>query len=807
MIFAMDPADKTLRFGRKRKHENDEDEDGDESMARSSFGLGLGFVPTSAMQPTLNDDVRDEPPPPASGSGPSAFGKKGKLSFAQRQMMKMGWKEGEGLGKDKQGRNTAIEANLRPTKVGLGAVKEKSEQEKKEEKRHAALMGETIIDSDEERRKAKKERKKKRLVAGGSSALDSGASTPRQQKAKFLTRTEMEKSGMQVPDVFSQVLDMTGRDRQTITAGSGLMTPTNREPPDSDEVERMKVNERVYAELNSYKEEFDSLAVRKKFLALRVDDDAELLTKGKEKLRTYTEFESLATELYDITISQDMTPMTKWNHVTLKLMGSTAHNPDELAELSVALLAPIMQAYSQDWLVLQEPTQFADELVGLDGILGAAYPGSSDMQRYNEDQVHRNDIHQTRKSTTPYETMIYKLWFPKVLSALKDWDAREPGPILELFQAWNKILPPFVKSQFLENIARKLDETVQKWKPRKHHKYPRDLPHNWLFCWLPHLPTYQTDPMSKTGLVADVKRKWRSVIDHWDLKDGVIPGLLEWKPKLSSRKKGNRSRKDDVWQQLVLNHILVRMGRYLSRYFDMEPSSQRRNLNALADVLLWDGIISTRALGELLVVEVFPKFHSVLYEWLVSPNPNYGEIADWIKWWHAEVLPPEILSLPSVMVEFEKSLTLVNQALVLGEKAAKYHLPRPSTRSEDDAKERKIRKEQEKASAAAALAARDPLPFEKAAKKQQENTFKDVLEDFCIENDYQFIPLRNRTSAEGHPMFRITPRNDGKGGLTGWFILSPDSSVFMAQVPGYAGIQVINEAGAGTALHAFLDGE
>ena len=759
-------------------------------------GLGLGFVPSSSMQPALKDDSKPGSSPPRK-IGPSAFGNKGKLSFAQRQMMKMGWKEGEGLGKDNQGRNTAIEANLRPMGLGLGAVKEKSEQDRKEEKRQAAIRGEKVIDSDEERRKAKKERKK---VGLGSSALDSGASTPRRQKCKFLTREEMERSGMKVPKAFQQILDMTGREQRTLTAESGLMTPNRKESQglDAEAVERQKIEDRARIELNAYYQEHQSLEMRKRFLDLRISEDECALEETKAKLGTYTEFQQVADDLAEVATDTSRTPSLKWQEATVKLtFFKESPHQEEVAEVAVSILHSIMREYVRDWDVLQEPLRFVKELVEVQNLLEVTHRGASEIQNYrNGNPSHvGGGIHRTRKSTTLYETMISQIWYPRVLAALTSWDAHNPGPILQLFQAWKSVLPPFILSQLMDQIVRKLDGEVQCWKPRKHKN--QDLPHHWLFDWLPHLPAQHLDPTSKTGLVTDVKRKWRSVIEHWNLREGVIPGLLDWKPILCPSQgvlgKKDSPRKKDGWHPLILNHLLPRMASYLRRHFDVQPACQRRELYFLSDILKWEGIVSTQAIGELFEAEVFTKYHEVLYDWLLSDDPDYSELADWLSWWHTELFSPEIIRLPSVTAQLEKGLSLVNQALELGN-TAKYHLAKPGSTVDGP----EVGKKEP-----TPPARRDIEVEAMLSEKKRVTSFRDMVEEFCLNNDYQFIRLRNKVSADGHPMFRITARNDGKGGITGWFV----DGVMMADIPGYTGSQVIDEKVYTAALHGFLDEE
>ena len=61
---------------------------------------------------------------------PKLGGGGGKMSFAQRMMAKMGYKEGEGLGKEGEGMVNPIEVKLRPQGAGVGTIKEKTEQYK-----------------------------------------------------------------------------------------------------------------------------------------------------------------------------------------------------------------------------------------------------------------------------------------------------------------------------------------------------------------------------------------------------------------------------------------------------------------------------------------------------------------------------------------------------------------------------------------------------------------------------------------------------------------------------------------------------
>jgi tuftelin-interacting protein 11 len=206
------------------------------------------------------------------------------------------------------------------------------------------------------------------------------------------------------------------------------------------------------------------------------------------------------------------------------------------------------------------------------------------------------------------------------------------------------------------------------------------------------------------------------------------------------------------------------MARFLRANFRVDPAEQEVYLPILNGAFKWLDIISASTIGEVVVAEVFPMWHDALYQWLLLEDANYEEIGQWFEWWADEALPEEIRSLPSVFVEFEKGAALINAALDLGDEVAAL-LPPPSKGS--------------------ALAVDQSLKKEKHHHRHhrhhhhparptpskpdlEEVNFKDIVEDWCQENDLQFIPERKKVHAEG-PLYRITARGDGKGGVLVYF--------------------------------------
>jgi tuftelin-interacting protein 11 len=753
----------------------------------SARPLGNGFTPMSAQGPTLL--VEDDAPATPRAAMPSAFSKarggKTKIntsSFGARMMAKMGYVEGKGLGKEGQGRNVIIEANLRPQGAGLGAVKEKTKQEREEEKRQAKLRGEEVVDSEEEERKKKAARRKKVLAGGVSSGPGSGASTPRRQKPKYLTMDEIKKTapGLNIPDAFTPILDMTGRGKKMLTSSSGLMTPTSgaATTESTEAAENRKLARRAQNDFMAILEEWQSLQERKAYLELQLKQEQQEMEElsaslqGNKAVTTACEAASKPTESGEVDRKADLS--YRLSQIISGLGDANSSLSDsmlpqikeELASLAVAAIHPLFNQYRQLWEPLEEPKPaFVAGLNSIRTLLGLD--------------------HQTKKSyrkptATPYETMMYELWLRTITAAIREWNVRDSDQLIAVLDAWDTLLPPFVRSQLLQDIVRKLEEALQKWQPKKH---THNLPHRWIFPWLPYLPATHLDPKSSTGLVADVRRKFRQLIDAWDFKRGVVPGLKQWKEVLRPAAAAGHAR--DMWSPLVMNHLLPSMARYLRTHFRVDPQDQAPYLDVLDKLFGWLEVVRPSMLGEVLVAEVFPMWHDALYQWLLLEDANYEEIGQWFQWWQDEVFPDEIKALPSVAAEFDKGTAMIERALDLGERVREGLRPPekgPALKTRDTKREERREKEKEREKAA-----QEELAAAQAAKKPEEITFRQAMEEWCQNHDLQFMPERNKVHAEG-PLYRIS----GPEGKRGILVYFKGNSLF-AQVKDRSPIEIRRE--------------
>lgn len=623
-----------LRFaaGERMRDENAQKE----ASTRPSFKTS--FVPSSALDPVLketkngNDTPRNKPQV-------SAFSSKGKInakSFGARMMAKMGYVEGKGLGKEGEGRNIIIEANLRPQGVGLGAVKEKTEQERQEEKRQARLRGEEVVDSEEEEKK-----KRKKKARGTAAAYSSGGSTPMRQRTKYLTADELKKKapGLHIPDAFAPILDMTGPGGKLLTSTSGIMTPSSGVPESNEVIEARKLAKRAQADLLAFSEEWRNLEGRKTWVNL------ELRQREQEIEDLRSDFERLQT--FATVVTERLVDATEWDQVISALQTAVdlGSANDAIADIAVAAIHPFLR--SSDWDPMTEPSRFASDLRKLSGLLMKSANTNQSVHKWNSSANQDDGVYRTHhKATTPYETMMYKNWLPRVLTALRSWDPLNPTPMLDIMDNWKDLLPPFVRAQLVDNVARKLETAVSDWNPRKK-RQSHHLPHTWLFPWLQYLPPYHLDPKG-TGLVADVRRKFRHLIDAWEFERGVVPGLTQWKDVLG-----------DQWRPLIMSHVLPSMGKYLRTNFRVDPAEQEPYLPILVGIMKWSHVLGDAVLAEVLVQDMFPMWSSRLREWLALDEADLGEVADWYSWWRG-VLLKDMAEVKAVRVELDRGLQLVN---------------------------------------------------------------------------------------------------------------------------------------------------
>ncbi|CAI6320110.1 unnamed protein product [Periconia digitata] len=381
-------------------------------------------------------------------------------AFALKMMNKMGYKGG-GLGKDGEGIAAPIEVKVRPTKAGVGVVKEKTIAQIQEEKRRARMNGEKVESSSEDERP--KRRKPK------ASAATSGASTPTVRPRK--TVYALEEAGIHVPQ---SILDYTTNQARTTTT---LSLRGTEQPFQSS------AQSKAYMELNAFMDEVETL-----------QSDTHSIEQETENL--VAELQALSTQSVQLqdTISRlaDLHNTSDWSKLVQGLKSMSLSEKE-----AVALLHPKFSQAVVAWDPSQGPLEeVALSLIELADIVN---PRSQGERR--------------PRSTTPYQSMML-IWWSRFHSALiKDFrpDSSTASAFLLAIEVWLPVLKgvPFIYHRVIREVKRMTSDVIQVWNPRKAKSLPQ-----WILQYLPYF-----DPLP------DLKPKLRILLQVWPLGRGLLPGI------------------------------------------------------------------------------------------------------------------------------------------------------------------------------------------------------------------------------------------------------------------------------------------
>ncbi|KAL4808324.1 GC-rich sequence DNA-binding factor-like protein-domain-containing protein [Aspergillus unguis] len=699
------------------------------------LGMGSGMGRGRGRGLGMGQDARNN-----NATKPAASNGSGGSSFGARMLAKMGYVQGQGLGSSGQGIVNPIEAQARPQGIGLGAVREKSKNARTEEKRAAALRGESVEESSDEEFKRKKRRQQRK----GGERTDGGPRPLAKKKPQFRTAREIEAdmAGLEVPNVLKSLIDATGKEQRVLDSTAGLMAPL--EFVNTEQSEAYKIERRARQDLEAFADEWKGLTERKQYIE---QDEAQIVDQLDTNQRQIDQLTALVAAFGALEIIPEEnsgSPQTKLDYVTdqlesLEIQYRAEIDEYRLWETAVAAIHPIFREAMEEWEPLTAPTYLVSNLRRLQPLLS---------RKASDEQVTR------RSSTSPYETMIYTLWLPRVRSALlNDWDVFNPSPATTLIVSWKELLPSFVYANVLDQlVVPKLTNTLKSWKPKRSSSSSSSQSQQnsrvpwWLFTWLQYIDERHTNPKQATGLMSDAKRKFRTVLDTWDLSAGPIRGFDLWKDALSSE-----------FDTCLRNHLLPRLAAHLRNDFDVNPQDQ--DLTPFETTLKWKDWFQPNVLGLLFVAEFFPKFHHILYIWLTN-DPNYEEVAEWFTWWRSQ-FPAEINDLAIIDEEWNKALRTMDLAAQLGDRAAT-DLPAPSTSTTSSTKQAKQTTSLPQSQAPQPSA---PEPQPRKPKTVEEVAFKDILESWCTEEGLIMLPLREAHPQNGQPLFRITASATGKGGV------------------------------------------
>ncbi|XP_031487475.1 septin and tuftelin-interacting protein 1 homolog 1 [Nymphaea colorata] len=604
---------------------------------------------------------------------------------------KMGYKKGEGLGKNAQGIVAPIEAKLRPKNMGMGFNDFKEA--------NAGLPPLPALEERDSKASAtvSESRPRERLWSRHN----------RGRKKEYVTPEELlAKKQDTGPEVVQKVLDMRGAQVRVLKNLENLneedMAVEERVPmPELQHNVRLIVD---LAEADIYKIDRE-LRQEKETMAVLVKEKERLReTEGRQKQQLGIMVEILGT-------IRKVREENLTGSLTLKSLASTfgdlkkRYKDDyklcNLSCIACSFAVPLLIKVFQGWDPLLNPSKGLDLMPVWKTLLHGEEP--IDYGTYDNSEANMN---------SPYTELVMEVIFPAVrISATNSWEPRDPEPLLGFLESWHELIPQPVLHNILDTIVMpKLATAVDSWDPRR-----ETVPiHVWLHPWLPWLGQ-KMEP-----LYHPIRYKLGNVLHAWHASDASAFAMLSpWRTVFDPNN----------WEQLVVRYIVPKLISALQE-FQINPANQK--LDQFYWVMTWTSSIPIHHMVAILETGFFSKWLQVLYHWLCS-NPNFEEVMQWYLGWKG-LFPQELLANERIRYQLNVGLNMMTQA------AEGAVVVQPGAR-ENVSYLRITEQRQFEAQQQAAYAQQQSVG---TANGVPESNLKEFLETYARDNDIKFLPKVGR---------------------------------------------------------------
>lgn len=685
-------------------------------------------------------------------------------SFGAKMMAKMGWEAGTGLGASGQGIVTPVESKLRPkgaVGIAYGGFKERTKQAIAEDRRRGKKVSDDE-DEDRPRRRGKKQ-------GGGEEGRDKSEAWKKKSKPKKVAVEHksyeeiVREAGLETPAVHQAgvgpIIDATGATLREVSSISAVSwTPST----DTTRIPEIRHNLRLMVDMTKHDllglaREGKTLEEKRRKgrleevrLAKRVKEEAELIRRLGEMKLVVEELATVAKTAQRTSMAQASSDYEANGEgpSSLELFSpfverftrdfSSEYDGYKVDEVLVGAMAPLFRAELAGWRPLEEPRKWTSTLSQWKDALKMSGREKEEETAlatfYGVPPARETVAANVVQAMTPWEALLWHAWLPKIRSAINnDWDPTDAPSAVALYEAWFDLIPPFMQDNILDQlILPKVQRAVSTWKP--HSSAGTSSLHAIVFPWLPHVGLRMEE------FLGDPRRKVRNMFKAVDISRGVPEDLMAWKQIFDASQ----------WEDLVLKYIVPKLGATLREDFRINPRNQ--NMDPLNWVLEWftQGVIRGSIMGQLMAKEFFPKWLETLHRWLITPKASYEEIVQWYTFWKG-TLPAEVTVLPAVQEGFHNGISLMSEWASMDE-SQRVNLPKlwlatPALRPQAP-------------TTAAAAAAKKAT-----AARVLESSFKSIVEEYAAEHELLFMPTGKVHERSRVPMYRVTARMDGKGGV------------------------------------------
>lgn len=438
--------------------------------AHPKFSSGINFTPSQVDSPlsrTQSPQSRNESPEPsgrpglgvpqmaarnnsfrqASATPPPVHREFAKFAthgtgFGLKMLQKMGWQMGKGLGAEGEGIINPIETKQRPTRMGIAfkGFDERTKQHKEEAVRRGEVVSDEEMDEVPVMAKKRRDAWKKDALTPAAEKADE-PSKPRKPKVVYKTASEIINESTIAQPAAQKIIDMTGPAAREISSLAQIRSQSPTMMETSTRLPELRHNLRLIADLSL--SDLDHLTREKRLAEVRAQNLGQEREQLQQRIETdnnemkrVDELQRLGREIEAISKSAlatgafeqgDITALFGEHFTLLETRYAEEYKAFGLDAMIVSVWAPILKYGCARWDVLSNPSWASDLVSRWRRLL----PCNNDASR-NDDSMdvdggissrqrngRRGAANEPALLMTPYESMMFTIWLPKVRSAIK----------------------------------------------------------------------------------------------------------------------------------------------------------------------------------------------------------------------------------------------------------------------------------------------------------------------------------------------------------------------------------------------------
>ncbi|KMZ58060.1 putative Tuftelin interacting protein [Zostera marina] len=626
--------------------------------------------------------------------------------IASKLMKMMGYEEGSGLGKNKQGIVAPVEVKLRPKNMGMGF------NDYKESKLPAldkSIMPPELKNLSSDLHTATHNNEKL------WSRKKKGQKTKKMAR-NYITADELlAQKQDQGFEVLHKVLDMRGP-QVRVLANLENLNAEEKAREAQIPMPELQHNVRLIVDMAGVDiQKIDGELRRERETAISLQQEKEKLRNEEARQKRQLDVMESIVGVLDSLEHENTIGSLTMESVIQSFAGIKERNWEDyklcnLGCIACSLAYPLLIRVFQGWQPLQTPSHGLKLMASWKDLLEGGQPF---------------DYSDSTSASFPYTQLVSEVILPAVrISGTNSWLAKDPEPMIHFLESWEKLLPLPILHSILDNVVMpKLFSAVESWDPCRD-----SMPiHMWIHPWLPYLR------QKLEVLYHTIRFKLGNVLHAWHAHDASAYIMLSpWKDVFDA---GN-------WEQLIVRYIVPKLMIALQE-FQINPNNQ--NLDHFNWVMRWASVIPIHHMVTMLEVGFFTKWKQVVYTWL-SSNPNFNEVMQWFLGWKS-LFPPELLANERIRLQLNAGLDMMNQAV------DGMQIVQPGARENINflrvSEKRQFEAQQQQAAVRASyhnssVISENGIRMD-VSTDIPEMTLKETVEAYAVENGLTFVPKVGRT--------------------------------------------------------------